>query len=250
MSYRILISVLKADRRTLLRDRFLIVVAIFTVLFLLGFGIAGIYRDALEITYIQPWVPYILIVFLISNTGTYGMLFGLVFIEEVETRVRAALMVLPINAAYLTITRTLTVVIWLIIQPFILVAGVALAWNAVPFGFIEWLMLCFVLSPLGAVFMVILSTIASNRVEALAVGKFFSIATTTPMLLYLFPAEAWYNHLFLVFPTTPIIHAYEAFRVHETGLAIAWLVGGFIYVMLLLAWATRRYIQKSYMVTA
>ncbi|MEM6899122.1 MAG: hypothetical protein AAF583_05055 [Pseudomonadota bacterium] len=244
------LAMINADLRTLARDNFLATVAGLTGLLLLGISIAGIYRDALGLNHLQPWIPYILIMFLISNVATYGMLFGLVFVEEVETRVRAALAVIPVTLFKQTLIRTMSVFFWLIIQPVLFAGTVAAGWDAVPFGVLEWFFLSVSLAPLGAVFMIVLSTVASNRVEALAMGKFFSAATIPPMLLYLIAEDAWYRSLFLIFPTTPAVEAFEAFRTNDTTVAILWLVAGVTYALALGAYAMRRHIRKSYMISA
>ncbi|MEO0882512.1 MAG: hypothetical protein AAFY34_07230 [Pseudomonadota bacterium] len=244
------LSMLGFDARTLMRDHLLIVVAGVTILMLSGIAAAGHFREALGIAHLQPFVPYLLVMFLISNVGTYGMLFGLVFVEEVETRARAALMVVPMPLVQQTLLRTASVMVWLIIQPFLFVTIVATAWEAVPFGVAEWFLLCVALAPLGAVFMIVLSTVASNRVEALAMGKFFSSATVPPMLLYLVAEDAWYRPLFLLFPTTPVVQAFEAFRAESSTTAILWLIAGLAYAFALGVIAMRQYIRKSYSIDA
>jgi len=247
---RATLSMLSFDLRTLLRDHLLAMVAGLSAIFMVGFGIAGLYRVELGIEHWQPFVPYVLIMFLISNVATYGMLFGLVFVEEVETRARAALMVVPMNPAYQAGLRTVSVLIWLIVQPVLFAWVFSSGWDAVPFGFFEWLALCVALAPLGAVFMIILSTVASNRVEALAMGKFFSSATIPPMLLYLIQDDAWYRALFFVFPTTPAVYAFEAFRAEQSGYAFTWLLLGVAYALGLGVLVMRRFLRKSYGISA
>lgn len=244
------VSLLRLDAQTLLRDSFLTVVAGITALLLILFGVAGLNRDVLGLSGIEPWVVYILTLFAITNTGTYGMLFGLVFVEEVETRVRAALMVTPIRLEHLVLGRSASVFLWLLVQPFVFVSFVGAAWSIEEIGPIQWFMVCCALAPLGAVFMIILSTIASNRVEALAMGKFFSAATAPPILLYLLPPDSWYQHLFLIFPTTPIIHALDAFKSEQDPVAAAWLLLGTFYALLLLTLAVRHHVRKSRYISA
>ncbi|MEM8985741.1 MAG: hypothetical protein AAGC95_03370 [Pseudomonadota bacterium] len=243
-------SILRFDAHILLRDNFLTVVAGLTGLILVAFAAVGVFRDTLGVSHFQPWIAYVLIMFLITNVSTYGMLFGLVFVEEVETRVRAALMTTPAPPAYLTLLRTLSVFIWLIVQPFVFAALASAAWGATPLRAWQWGVLCAALAPLGAVFMTVLSTVAANRVEALAMGKFFSIATAPPMLLYLLPPDAWYRHLFLIFPTTPAVKAFEALRAGASGVATAWVLWGVVYAVILLVWAVRRHIRRSYKISA
>lgn len=244
------LSLIGFDIRTLLRDHLLAVIAGVTIVMFMSIALAGHYREALGISHLQPYVPYLLIVFLISNVGTYGMLFGLVFVEEVETRARAALMVVPMPLVHQTLIRTTSVMIWLVLQPIVFVTFVAAGWQAVPFGIFEWFLLCAALAPLGAVFMIVISTVASNRVEALAMGKFFSSVTVPPMLLYLIAEGVWYRQLFLIFPTTPAIHAFEAFRAENSSLAMIWLLVGLIYAVVLWAIAMRWFASKSYSISA
>ena len=241
-------SILRFDAMTLARDNFLAVIAGITAILVAVFALAGLYRHELGIDHFQPFVRYFVLIFLVSNVATYGMMFGLIFVEEVESRVRAALMIAPVHAAYLTILRTSSVMVWLTIQPFLFTALVATLWGAVSFGIWPWLALSIALAPLGAVFMIALSTLAANRVEALAFGKFFSMLTLPPMALFLLPAQAWYNFLFLIFPTTPTIYAFNAFEAGEPLTAMLWLLWGMIYSLALIALATRRYIRHSYKV--
>ena len=103
---------------------------------------------------------------------------------------------------------------------------------------------------IGPVIMIAMSTFASNRVEALAMGKLFSAITTPPALLYLLPADAWYRLVFLIFPTTPVVHAYEAFRQGSDMTGYLWLVWAVLYAGGLTALAVRRYLRKSYGIVA
>ncbi|MEM9668553.1 MAG: ABC transporter permease [Pseudomonadota bacterium] len=244
------LMLLRFDAQSLWRDNFLITVAGITGLLLAAIGLAGQFREVLGVDHLQMWIPYVLILFLISNAGTYGMLFGLVFVEEVETRARAALMVLPMDPVHQALIRTLSVVVWLLVQSVLFAWIVAAGWDAVPFGLFGWCLLAVALAPLGAVFMLTLSTVASNRVEALAMGKFFSGASTPPILLYLIAEDAWYRHLFLILPTTPAVHAFEALRAGEDSIALLWVAAGITYALLLGLLALRRYIRKSYMISA
>nr|WP_070959372.1 hypothetical protein [Hyphomonas sp. Mor2] len=248
--FRAAATILSFDLKTLLRDQFLFVVAGITGLFLIALAAIGINREVLELTHWQPWIAYLLIMFVLSNAGTYGMLFGLIFVEEVETRARAALMVSPIPSTHLTLLRTVNLLIWLSVQPVLFVGFVDAAWQATPLESFEWGLLCLSLAPLGAAFMIILSTIASNRVEALAMGKFFSLATTPPMLLFLLPPDVWYRPLFLTFPTTPAVHGFDAFRNGDTNSAYIWLGAGFSYALIVLVFAVRRFVRASYRVDA
>ncbi|MEM7663123.1 MAG: hypothetical protein AAF292_12825 [Pseudomonadota bacterium] len=244
------LAILSFDLRTLRRDGFLATVAGLSALLMIGIAIIGVYREDLDVEHLQTWIPYLIIMFLVSNVGTYGMLFGLVFVEEVETRVRAALMVVPVPPVELALLRTANVFLWLIVQPVLLSVILAAGWDLVQVSVFDWFLLCLSLAPLGAVFMIVLSTVASNRVEALAMGKFFSAATIPPMLLYIIADDAWYRHLFLVFPTAPAVHAFEALRAESATAAMTWMIVGAMYALILGALSMRQYVRKSYGISA
>ena len=243
---RVFLSVLTFDLKTIARDQFLYLLLFIIVFFYGLFAVIGVNREALGVEDWRQWIPYILILSIITNPSSFGMLFGFVLIEEVETRVRAALLTTPVAPIVMLAMRTPLTIVMLTITALGLVAVMNSAWGApAALALHQWFALSLLAAYVGAVVMVSVATVAGNRVEALALGKFYSGLTAPPALLYLLPADAWQRHLFVVFPTTPIVNAYEAFRQGADG-GWAWLAGGAAYATLLMALVVRRYLRKSF----
>ncbi|MEL7486727.1 MAG: hypothetical protein AAGJ87_05860 [Pseudomonadota bacterium] len=244
---RRLVSVIAFDMRAVLRDQFMyLLLLIIGVLYGLFAGV-GMNREALGVAGLTQWIPYVLILSIITNPSSFGLLFGFLLIEEVETKVRAALMTTPVPPLALLAMRTPLTIVVLTATALLLVASLNAAWGRpVALAFHQWLALAVSAAFIGAAVMISISTLASDRVAALALGKFYSGLTAPPALLYLAPPDAWWRPLFLFFPTTPIVKAYDSFRAGASAAAWAWLAFGVLYVGVLTAFAARRYLRKSY----
>lgn len=243
-------AIIAFDIRNLSRDGMLAMLIIVTLGFAGLLVAAGLNREALGFERAQNWVPYLSIFYLITNVGSMGMIFALVLIEEAETGARAALMTTPVPPRRLLLWRTAPIILWLTIQPLALVYALAWSWDAPILSLAEWLSISFSLSTLGAAAMILLATAASNRVEALALGKFAAAVTAPAMLLYLAPADAWWRALLYIFPTAPAIEAFEAFRADRPEAAYLWLAAGVAYAALIFAAAVRGFLRRSYRVVA
>jgi len=124
------------------------------------------------------------------------------------------------------------------------------SWQAVRLDWSQWLGLCLTAAFIGPAVMISIASFASNRVEALALGKVCGVFTAPALLLYLTPADAWYRWLFFVFPTAPIIEAYEAFRDGAERAGWLWLLWGALYIAALISLSVRIYLRRSYRITA
>lgn len=243
-------AILQFDTRSIARDQLLLLIVLMIAVMATALTLTGHYRAELGLEGLQAWLPYVMILAVISNPASYGMVFGLLLVEEVETRVRAAILITPVAPGWFVLMRTPMLVVMLTMVGFGMGYGIGTAWGMDEVSGLQWLAISVATAMIGPVIMIAMSTFASNRVEALAMGKLFSAITTPPILLYLLPADAWYRVVFLIFPTTPVVHAYEAFRQGSDSTGYLWLVWAVIYAGCLTALAVRRYLRKSYGIVA
>ncbi len=241
-----MLTILSFDARNLIRDRLLFNLVCVMTFVVIGLSAAGIFRQELGIADFAPWVPYLIILFLITNPGTYGLMFGLGLVEEVETQVRQALLLTPVNAVMLIGLRTLVVLVWLIAQGWAFAVCVSTAWGVTALGSVNWLTLSILVSPLGAVLMILTATFAKNRIEALAMGKAFSVATAPAILSYLVPDQSWFKTLFWIFPTTATVEVFNAIKDESETHATIWISIGSVYVTALILIVSGIYIHQTY----
>tara|TARA_R110002072_G_scaffold205996_3_gene363773 strand:- start:155 stop:910 length:756 start_codon:yes stop_codon:yes gene_type:complete len=243
-------AIMQFDIRLIARDQLLLLIVIMIAVIVAALTLAGHYRAGLGLEGFGQWLPYFLILAVISNPASYGMVFGLLLVEEVETRVRSALLITPVGPVWFVLMRTPLLVVMLTLIGFGMGYGIGTAWGFDALSGVQWLAISAVTAMIGPAIMILMSTFASNRVEALAMGKLFSAITTPPVLLYLLPDDAWYRVAFLIFPTTPVLHAFEAFRQGADVSGYQWLIWAILYAIGLTALAVRRYLAKSYGVVA
>ena len=241
-----LTAILSFDARSIARDQFLLLVVLIVATLFGGLSLVGYMREDVGASVIQPWIPYVLVLAIIANPASFGMVFGVFLIEEMETKVRAALMITPFPPVLFLLMRTPLLILFLTATG--LVAGISLsaAWEVSELTLFQWFAVSVSGAFIGVPVMISISTIASNRIEAMASVKFYSAFVIPPILMYLLPSEAWYRMLFLIFPTAPTVHAYEAFREGSDNAAYLWLLLGFVYAAVLTAFSIRRYLRKSY----
>lgn len=243
---RTLGSIVSFDIRSISRDHFLLfVILTVTVIFSL-LSLAGHFRHTIGADVIQQWIPYVLILSLVANPASLGMVFGVFLIEEIETRVRAAIMTTPVSPVLFILMRTPLLVLMLTLLGTGIVYGMGTAWGATELSLSEIALLALSAALIGPGVMISISTFAANRIEAMAIGKLYSWIVIPPMFLYLLPEDAWYRVFFLVFPTTHVVCAYEAFRAGSDLAAHQWLIWGLIYTTAFIALSIRRYLRKSY----
>lgn len=243
-------TILAFDLRNLSRDSLLPTILSLVACFFVAIVVAGLNREALGLAFLEPWVPLLLLFILVTNLSSFGMLFGLILVEEVETGTRAALMVSPIPAARLVLLRTPWILLSLTLLPLAAVYGTYYAWDVTAFALVHWVVLAAVLAPLGAAIMISISTFATNRVEAMALGKFYSVFTVPALLLVLLPDGAWYRYLFQVLPTAPVVEAFEALAAGRAQSAYLWLLWAVIYIALVVLASVGRFVRRSYRVAA
>lgn len=243
---RVALSVLPFDLRNVLRDDLLVLIVAMTGVFLGVVAWAGVNAEGLGIQSAQPFMQYVIIFALMSTPVNFGLIFGLMLIEEVETGARAALLTTPTSASLLALLRTPPAAFITFLMGMLYVAAINPPWNAAALSIWQWVALIAAAAALTPAIMISISTFASTRIEALALGKAYSAMTGPPILLYLAPPDAWWRALFLIFPTTPMIKAYDAFRADADLAALAWLGWGFVYVGALTWLALRRFVRLSY----
>ena len=94
-------------------------------------------------------------------------------------------------------------------------------------------------------FALIIPTLATDNIGALAVFKGLSFICFVPLALFFIPDTAWYRWILLVSPTTWVIEAYRAY-LHSAGPAPVWAAGAAGYALVLLLMALWQFRGKVY----
>ena len=240
------ISILRFDLRAIARDHLLaLIVVLITIVISVVFGV-GLMRTELGAEPARHWIRYLVILSIISNSGSFGMVFAVLLIEEIETGVRSAIMTTPFPPAQFLLMRTPLLIVLLTMIGTATGWALSFAWDLSALSFPQWVVLALAGALVGPAVMLSLSTFASNRLEAMAMGKFYSWIVTAPILIYMLPTDAWYRHLFMVLPTTPLINAYEAFQNGASVNAYLWLLFGAIYATFLTGLAVHFFLRRQY----
>ena len=80
----------------------------------------------------------------------------------------------------------------------------------------------------------------------MALFKGINIVAIVPIALYFLPADAAYREVFLIVPTAWGVFAFDALLARDPLGAAAWMAGGVVYLLVLLAVAMRAYVRSIY----
>jgi fluoroquinolone transport system permease protein len=237
-------SIVLLDVRGILRDNVMYInvgmsvstVAIITVL--------GAYQDHLPGWY--AWFPLMIALALVGGPGGFGVLFGMLMVDESDSGVRQALVVTPVPPTTLILTRTLFATLWMCVWPALTLTVMNAAWQALDLALIEWAVLIVCYALLTPALALAIPTLAADKVEALAVFKGLSFISLIPLALYFIGPDAWYRGIFLLSPTGWGIEAFDAFRTGSSGRGYAWAGGGVVYALLLLGVAIHYFRRNVY----
>jgi hypothetical protein len=182
---------------------------------------------------------------LVGGPAAFAFLVGSLMVEEGETGVRWALAVAPIRPRELLLARTAVAAAWTCAWPLASVYVMNAAWRVVELSVREWLMVIVPLALLTAGFVLIIPTLARDKVSALAVLKALSFVSLIPLALFLIPSHAGYRFLFLLSPTAWAVEAFRALVAAEGG-AAWWAVGGTGYAVALVLIALHYFERNVY----
>ncbi len=186
-------AIITMDLRRLLRDKFLLG----TALYIMGVAVA--------LRWLVPWfqsrllegtgfdiathVPMGVSYFVLVNSSVLtGMLGGFLLLEEREERTLPALMVTPTPLAVQLVTLGGMIVLAGTLIPIVL--SIAIGVGVPPLG--AAVVTSVAGAPMGVALALMLATVATNKVEALAAMKFTSILGLVPVGAYFLPGPWQY----------------------------------------------------------
>jgi hypothetical protein len=250
-------NVVKLDAMAIQRDQVAVATVALSVLGTLAVTTAGVFEHRLPGW--SDWFPFVIAVSLVQGPGGFGLLFGLLMVDEAETGVREALAVSPVRPTLLITIRTIVPTVWMCVWPPVSIWLMNSTWQAINLHPGEWLAVVGPLALLTPALALLIPTIAADKVGALAVFKALSFVMLAPLALYFIRETAWYRPFFLASPSGWSIEAYRAFLAEDSSYGPAlgdrwtsgylWACGGAAYALVLLAISVhffRRNVYRSY----
>jgi fluoroquinolone transport system permease protein len=239
-------AIVRLDIRGILRDNVMYINVLLSAVIMAVIAVLGLFQRELP-GWIE-WFPFMIALSLIGGPGGFGYLFGLLMVDENDSGVRSMLAVTPVPPTTLILTRTVVATAWMCVWPAITVTIMNSTWQAIHIPPLQWFAMIISLAILTPALALAVPTLASDKVEALAIFKGLTFVTLTPLALYLIDADAWYRDLFLLSPTAWAIRAFDAFLNSDIN-GYGWAAGGALYALGLLAVAVyffRRNVYKLY----
>jgi fluoroquinolone transport system permease protein len=239
-------AIIRLDLRGILRDNVMYINVLVSVVTVAAITVLGLLQEHLPGW--RDWFPLMIALSLVSGPGGFGYLFGLLMVDENDTGVRNMLSVTPVRPTTLILTRTAVATAWLCVWPALTITIMNAAWQAIDLPLVEWAALILSLALLTPALALAIPTLASDKVEALAVFKGLTFVTLAPLAIYFLDADAWYRYVFLLSPTGWAVQAFDAFLA-ESAAGYLWAAGGAVYALVLLGCAIhffRRNVYKLY----
>ena len=241
---RLVVAVLALDVRALARDHVALLTVLLSVAGTAGVTALGLFRAD------QPgwsaWFPFIVAASLVGGPAGFGLLFGLLMVEETRTGVRDALAVTPAPPGLLLLVRTAVAAAWGFAWPLASVLLMNSTWRVLDLGVHEWLAVVSPLAVLTAACALLIPGLADDQVGALAVFKAVSFVTLFPLALFFVPDHADYRLLLLASPTGWIVQGYRAFAQNDPASGFRLALAGTIYGAGLLGFAVRHFRRRVY----
>lgn len=231
MKARALRSAVLLDLRTIARDHVALTAIALSVIGTLAMAGVGLMPGRPGAW--SRWFPFVLAMGLVAGPAAFAFLFGSLMVEEGETGVRWALAVAPIRHGELLLARTAVASAWTCAWPLASVYIMNVAWRVVELSVTEWLIVIVPLALLTPSFVLVVPTLARDKVSALAVLKALSFMSLIPLVLFWIPSHAGYRLVFLLLPTAWAVEAFRALVAGE-GAAAWWAAGGTGYAVALL----------------
>ncbi len=238
------LGIVGADARAIARDSVALGSVALSVLGVLVVTVLGAYQRQLPGW--SSWFPFMVAVSLVGGPGGFGLLFGLLMVDEADTGVRDALMVTPVPPALFMSVRTVLCTSWMAVWPLASIWVMNSTWKAVHLPVPGWAAVVAPVALLTPVFALTIPTLADDKVAALAVFKVLSFASLIPLALFFVPADAWYRWPLLVLPTAWTVESLRAFLDGAPGVGYAASAGGALYAGALLAGAIQGFRRKVY----
>lgn len=232
-----LAKVVISDFKLIFRDSSL---RIFLLLPVLVFLVVELVLPRLISQYeiVNEYAPYVLMAATIQVPQMFGLIYGLVFIDEKDTQVAKVYGVLPISKLGFALARLLI--------PALVSASIAfLLLLTQPFYELSLLanvLLCVLIGILTPIYPLGLSILSKNKLEGMTWIKGFSIILVLPLVAYFIPSA--FSPIFAVFPTHWIFQGlYKA--IYDEPFFGTMVIGG-SYSTLLLVLAVRRFSKTHF----
>ncbi|MFW6208608.1 MAG: ABC transporter permease [Spirochaetota bacterium] len=237
-------AMMKSDLRSIRRDPMLALMALAPILLGIVLGILLPYVDMMLNRHLdfdlRPQLPFIASLFLLLPPLLAGSIFGLLLIEERDSRVPEALSVTPLGRNGFYLFKFLITLGWAIVCELIFICVNVLVAGSLLFP-IELLtspaLLLLIPSAAlhGALVLPLLALFAGDRISGMAQLKLFSSVMVLPVFWYLLPQPRPVG-LHLLYPVS-ISSAFLQLEVDQMSAALnALLAIGLESILLILAW--------------
>src|SRR6056297_2831096 len=164
-----------------------------------------------------------------------GMVIGFNLLDDRDENILIFMAVTPIRKEGYLLFKVFAPMLAVFVQAFFIV----LIFNLGEMNFLCLLPLIAVLALETPMYALVMASIASNKVEGLAIGKLMGISVAGPVFAYIF--TAWWKYFAGIMPTFWIAEAYFAQGIYyRIFLGIGFLVHGGV-----LWWTMRLFIKKS-----
>lgn len=238
-------ALIQLDTRGILRDNVMLINVGLSTVTAIIITVLGLFQETLPGW--AAWFPFMIALSLVSGPGGFGYMFGLLMVDEGDTRVRQALAVTPVPPILMILTRTFVAMLWLCIWPILTISLMNSTWQALDLPLLNWAAVIVSVAILAPVFALAVPLLAADKVGALAVFKGLTFVTLIPLAMYLVEPDAWYRFLFLASPTGWTIEAFDAF-VAGKSTGYAWAAVGALYNLGLLALCVHFFQKNIYQV--
>ena len=238
-------AIIWLDARGILRDNVMLINVLLSTVTAAIITTLGFFQDQLPGW--AEWFPFMIAMSLVTGPGGFGYMFGLLMVDEGDTRVRQALAVTPVPPIKMILTRTFIAMLWLCIWPILTISVMNASWQVLDIPLMHWAVLILSIAILAPVFALAVPLLAKDKVAALAVFKGLSFLTLIPLSMYLIEPGAWYRMIFLLSPTAWAIEAFDAFVVADVN-GYWWALGCAIYNTVLLITCVRLFQKNIYKV--
>ncbi|MDO7785722.1 hypothetical protein [Desulforamulus aquiferis] len=187
---------------------------------------------------LQPYYPLIIGVFIILQIPMiFGLVFGFLLLDDRDDRVLTALQVTPVAVGGYALYRFVSIVLLSIIYIMLAIPLTGLA--QVPLSFS--IAAAALLGSFFAVFvMLLLISLADNKVEGLAIMKGMGFILLGPVAAYFIDSK--WQLLLGILPSYWPAKAY--WLISDGQESWPYLAAGFVYMSLILVWLTRRFQEK------